>query len=97
MKDEKVGKWSNLEKDEREGLSLRKNVQAQENVVFQTYKPGCFSLDSLDNYKTASQVIMFEFHSKSVALKVVINARIALNKLEYQKNIADPRSPYSLA
>ena len=55
-KDEKVSKWSNLEKDEKEGLvSLKKKVQTQENVVFQTAKSGRFSVDSLENYKTASQ------------------------------------------
>ena len=56
VKGEKVRKWSNLEKDEREGLvSLKKKVEAQENVVFQTDKSGRFSINSLENYKTASQ------------------------------------------
>ena len=42
--------------DEREGLvSLKKKVQAQENAVFQTDKSGRFSVDSLENYKAASQ------------------------------------------
>ena len=56
MKGEKVRKWSNLEKDEWEGLvSSKKKAEAQENVVFQTDKSGRFSIDSLENYKTASQ------------------------------------------
>ena len=61
LKDEKGSKWSNLEKDEREGLvSLKKKVQTQENVVFQTDKSGRFSVDSLENYKTASQPHIIE-------------------------------------
>ena len=56
VKGEKSSKWSNLEKDEREGLvSLKKKVETQESVVFQTDKSGRFSVDSLENYKTASQ------------------------------------------
>ena len=56
VKSEKFSKWSNLEKDEREGLvSLKKKVETQESVVFQTDKSGRFSLDSLENYKTVSQ------------------------------------------
>ena len=53
---ERLDKWNNLRKDEREGLvSLKKKVQTQENVVFQTDKSGRFSVDNLENYKAASQ------------------------------------------
>ena len=58
VKGEKFSKWSNLEKDEREGLvSLKKKVETQESVVFQTDKSGRFnfSVDSIENYKTTSQ------------------------------------------
>ena len=45
-----------LEEKEKRGLmSLKRKVQVRENVVFQTDKSGRFSVDSLDNYKTASQ------------------------------------------
>ena len=56
MEGERLNKWSNLRKDEREGLvSLKNKVQTQENVVFQTDKSGRFSVDSIENYKAASQ------------------------------------------
>ena len=50
MEGERLDKWSNLRKDEREGLvSLKNTVQTQENVVFQTDKSGRFSVDSIEN------------------------------------------------
>ena len=56
VKSEKFSKWSNPGKDKREGLvSLKKKLETQESVVFQTDKSGHFSVDSLENYKTASQ------------------------------------------
>ena len=56
VRDEKVSKWSNLEKNEKEGLvSMKKKVQSQESVVFQTDKSGRLSVDSMGNYRAVSQ------------------------------------------
>ena len=56
VRDEKASKWSNLEKNEKEGLvSMKKKVQSQESVVFQTDKSGRLSVDSMGNYRAVSQ------------------------------------------
>ena len=43
---ERLGKWSNLEEEEKSGLmSLKRKVQVRQNVVFRTDKSGRFSAE----------------------------------------------------
>lgn len=56
VENERSFRWSNLDREEKEGLtSIRRKIKAQDRVIFQTDKSERFSVDSKDNYKAACQ------------------------------------------